>query len=178
MINASQTVIGDTFELPPSAISPTSEGIQTFLRANAASLTPLQLDTLREAMDNARDNYALDLIKVFGWDGTDIGVDADTFCTYFPSCQTEFSVTARFNSNFNVTEALVVKTSVEEPRKSQCHVVESAGFAASHLSVQNLELWTADEIYECLEVLARVKWSDKAAFWKFVTERAGSRSLH
>ena len=33
-------------------------------------------------MDNSRDNYALDLIKVFGWDEKDIDVDRATFCTY------------------------------------------------------------------------------------------------
>merc|ERR1719295_1547920 len=82
MINASRRVIGDTFGLPPSAISPTSEGIHAFLRANAGSLTPAQLDTLREAMGTFRDNYALDLIKVFGWDEKDLGVDRTTFCTY------------------------------------------------------------------------------------------------
>merc|ERR1719295_106535 len=82
MINASRRVIGDTFGLPPSAISPTSEGIQAFLQANAGSLTPAQLDILREAMGTYRDNYALDLIKVFGWDEKDLGLDRTTFCTY------------------------------------------------------------------------------------------------
>ena len=47
MVNASRTVIGDTFGLPPSAISPTSEGIQTFLQANAGSLTPAQVNQLK-----------------------------------------------------------------------------------------------------------------------------------
>merc|ERR1719385_509806 len=82
MINASRTVIGDIFGLKPSAISPTSEGIRTFLRANAGSLTPAQVDILREAMENSRDNYALALIKLFGWDEKDIDVDRTTFCTY------------------------------------------------------------------------------------------------
>ena len=47
MVNASRTVIGDTFGIPPSAISPTSEGIQTFLQANAGSLTPAQVNHLK-----------------------------------------------------------------------------------------------------------------------------------
>ena len=88
-----------------------------------------------------------------------------------PKLNATFPTQALYNPNFNVTEALVVETSVEEPRKSRCHVVESAGFAASHLPVQDLALWTADEIFECLEVLAEVKWSDKAEFWKFVKVR-------
>ena len=53
----------------------------------------LQLFTLKEAVDNTRDIYALDLIKIFNWDETDIGIDQDTFCTYVPSCQKEISVT-------------------------------------------------------------------------------------
>merc|ERR1711962_596324 len=82
MVNASRTVIGDTLGIPPSAISPTSEGIQAFLRANAGSLKPAQLEILQEAGETNRDNYALDLIKIFGWDEKDIDVDRTTFCTY------------------------------------------------------------------------------------------------
>merc|ERR1719403_468562 len=82
MINSTRMIIGDIFGLKPSAISPTSEGIRTFLRANAGSLTPAQVDILREAMENSRDNYALDLIKLFGWDEKDIDLDRTTFCTY------------------------------------------------------------------------------------------------
>ena len=44
-------------------------------------------------MDKLRDNYVLDLIKIFNWDETDIGIDKDTFCTYVPTCQKEISVT-------------------------------------------------------------------------------------
>ena len=33
-------------------------------------------------METNRDNYALDLIKIFGWDEKDIDVDRTTFCTY------------------------------------------------------------------------------------------------
>ena len=33
-------------------------------------------------MGTFRDNYALDLIKVFGWDEKDLDVDRTTFCTY------------------------------------------------------------------------------------------------
>ena len=43
MVNSTRMIIGDTFGLKPSAISPTSEGIQTFLRANAGSLTQVQV---------------------------------------------------------------------------------------------------------------------------------------
>ena len=53
----------------------------------------MQVEGLRTAMDNGRDGYVLDLIKIFNWDESDIGIDKDTFCTYVPSCQKEISVT-------------------------------------------------------------------------------------
>ena len=55
--------------------------------------------------------------------------------------------------------------------KSFCLAVESAGFAASSLALQDLESQPADEIYECLETLAGQKWSDRLGFWNLIKER-------
>ena len=53
----------------------------------------MQVEGLRTTIAKLRDDYALDLIKIFNWDETDIGIDKDIFCTYVPSCQKEISVT-------------------------------------------------------------------------------------
>ena len=45
-------------------------------------------------MDNSRDNYALDLIKVFGWDEKDLDLDRTTFCTY-AKCKAQSQSTTR-----------------------------------------------------------------------------------
>ena len=45
-------------------------------------------------MENSRDNYALDLIKLFGWDEKDIDVDHTTFCTY-AKCKAQSQSTTR-----------------------------------------------------------------------------------
>ena len=66
----------------------------------------LQLFTLKEAVDNTRDIYALDLIKIFNWDETDIGIDKDTFCIYVPSCQKEISATV---SDFLLDVSIIPK---------------------------------------------------------------------
>ena len=58
-------------------------------------------------MANGRDDYVLDLIKIFNWDETDIGIDKDTFCTYVPSCQSEISVTVSdFLSMFSLFQCV------------------------------------------------------------------------
>ena len=47
MVNASITNVADTFGLPASAISPTIEGIRTFLQANSGTLSPTQVHPLQ-----------------------------------------------------------------------------------------------------------------------------------
>ena len=65
-------------------------------------------------MEDARDNYALDLIKIFNWDETDIGIDKDTFCTHVPSCQKEISVTVRdFLLNISIIPKILFNAKIE-----------------------------------------------------------------
>ena len=74
----------------------------------------MQVEGLRTTMANGRDNYALDLIKIFNWDETDIGIDKDTFCIYVPSCQKEISVTvSKFLSNISIIPICLFNAKIE-----------------------------------------------------------------
>ena len=91
---------------------------------------------------------------------------------------------APFDSNFNLlrvfdgfgnSDPLIrandkpLSTSVSP--KSFCLAAEAAGFASSSLDLKDLESQPANEIYECLEILANLEWSDRPGFWNLIKEK-------
>jgi len=148
-------------------------------------MTDLQVQSLRRETTKIRDQYARDLITAFNWSEDHVGLDRDTFCKYGPICEATTSATLLrklpFDPDFQLVrlfpeprDDLERTTPVSIP-KSFCLAVESAGFAASSLALQDLESQPADEIYECLETLAGQKWSDRLGFWNLIKERIGDR---
>ena len=61
--------------------------------------------------------------------------------------------------------------------KSFCLAVEAAGFASSSLDLKDLESQPANEIYECLEILANLEWSDRPGFWNLIKDKIVSSNV-
>ena len=101
-------------------------------------------------------SYVDNLVKMMKWDETDLGLDRRSFCRYASTCvepRDDLGFNVRFDSSFDVQsfvspaprDGIVSNTSL-------CFSVAASGFAASSLTVEELNEWPDRQLYECLEV--------------------------
>jgi len=191
--NNTRTKVADVFNVPVTEVPIQMDAIANFIRTGRQSLTPLELQILQRETNKMRDQYAKDLITEFSWSEDDIGLDRATFCKFGPGCNatTESSdeEEAPFDSDFNLLRVFDGFGNSEDPLirtndkplsttvspKSFCLAVEAAGFASSSLDLKDLESQPANEIYECLEILANLEWSDRPGFWNLIKDKIGDR---
>merc|ERR1719474_1657122 len=185
MGNRTQAKIAEILNKEIGEVPRNTDQLTQYLSTIIETLSPLQITRLREETATIRDGYALDLIDAFAWTANDLAMDRETFCKFVRNCQNEELPAGRMlDAEFPKfdPEFQLLKNIPEEPEvmpgsaKSLCLAVESSGFAASVLNIsKDLGDWPADQIYECLEVLAGINWPVTAQFWNFVKEQVGSR---
>jgi len=191
MSNTTQAKIAEILKVPVNEVPKRTQQLGEFIRGRRESMSPLELQSLRRETDEIRDQYARDLIAAFSWSENDVELDRTTFCKYYSDCEATTTTTTTeassigqnvtFDPNFELARSFdqgsfdLGRSFAEYVPKSFCLAVESAGFAASSIGLEDLPS-ESGEIYECLEILAE-RWnrSDRLGFWNMIKERVSSR---
>jgi len=138
-------------------------------------------------MDDIGVVYTTKLVRLMDWNEKDLGLDRDTFCSYLPCAKLDRP--KYFDPDFDVNMAFKpddkAKAATRAARLSTfglCYAASAAGFAASALSVRDLEQWPALELYECLEVIGGIDWPTKptnvkSQVWSLLKKTLGDRIL-